>query len=228
MPSPIAHLAMGYAIYHASRTHFTTQNQRLFHLIPRLVIITAGLSMLPDLDAVPGILLGNLKQFHNNISHSLGFALLVALGVGTGIWLIRRTGFIRWFCLTLICYSLHIAMDFFTRGRGVMLFWPLTSQRFEPPLELFHGLRWSQGFPEAFEQLTLATELAFVAIVLCFVHLLPWLLAFVRKRRLANITTNPDSDNQTWGQPTAGSTPDARLWMKRDEVEVSQNQEPFA
>ncbi|NIV75262.1 MAG: hypothetical protein GWN37_10615, partial [Gammaproteobacteria bacterium] len=46
----------------------------------------------------------------------------------------------RAFLLTLVCYELHVLLDYLTVGRGVMLLWPLSAERFAPPIYLFYGL----------------------------------------------------------------------------------------
>jgi inner membrane protein len=49
-------------------------------------------------------------------------------------------------------------MDWFTKGRGVMLFWPVSSQRILPPFNLFYGVRHSEGLFTHHHMITLATE----------------------------------------------------------------------
>jgi inner membrane protein len=76
---------------------------------------------------------------------------------------IQQTRFIKWFFLVLLCYQLHILADFLTFGRGVMLFWPLTEERYTSPILLFYGVHWSQGLFSLKHLWTLVSELAFVA-----------------------------------------------------------------
>jgi membrane-bound metal-dependent hydrolase YbcI (DUF457 family) len=48
---------------------------------------------------------------------------------------VKRGDFVLWFVVLLASYEMHVIMDYFTvGGRGVMLFWPLTLQRFESPV----------------------------------------------------------------------------------------------
>ena len=56
-------------------------------------------------------------------------------------------------------------MDYFTIGRGVMLAWPLSSERFAPPFHLFYGLRWSHGLISELHWITLLSELFFVGVL---------------------------------------------------------------
>jgi membrane-bound metal-dependent hydrolase YbcI (DUF457 family) len=122
-------------------------------------------SLAPDLDAIPGVLAGDFRAFHNQWTHSLLVGLAVALVTGViARW--RKAPAGRWFLMALIGYSLHIGLDFFTRGgRGIMLFWPVTSQRFIGPFELFYGVRWSAGLWDYAHLVTFGTEFLFVAVI---------------------------------------------------------------
>lgn len=172
MPSPLAHITMGYAIYHVYKTLRPHQETHPVGPMPRLLIVTAGLSLLPDLDVIPGFLMGDLKLFHNNLTHSPIFGLLVALLIGSIVWLRQRTGFIHWFLLSLICYEFHVLMDFFTRGRGTLLLWPFSLERIMPPVILFYGVRWGDGVISGRHLWTLMSELLFVLLVAFVIHVL--------------------------------------------------------
>ena len=47
--------------------------------------------------------------------------------------------------LALISYLLHIFMDFSTGGRGAVAV-AFSAERFTSPIQLFYGVRWSQGW----------------------------------------------------------------------------------
>ena len=66
----------------------------------------------------------------------------------------------------LLCCWSHIAMDYFTVGRGVMLFWPLSLARFDSPVKAFYGLRWSAGLWSTHHLYTFVTEILFIASLL--------------------------------------------------------------
>ncbi len=140
--------------------------QRTAPLAPRWRVWAACLflSMAPDLDVVPGILLGNLSAYHNHASHSplfgLAFCLLAA-------WPLQR--FLKLptapqaFALAAACYGLHLFMDWLTFGRGLLLLWPFSGERFASPLTLFYGVRHSEGLRSAKHLITLATEALLMA-----------------------------------------------------------------
>jgi inner membrane protein len=161
MPSPIVHLAAGYAVYRTV-THVNATPR------PDVVVLGAalGLSLLPDLDSVLGILLGDFGRYHNSQSHSLilGAVVAVLAGLIAAAAGLRRP--VLWFGLTLACYELHIVLDYFTWGRGVMAWWPLTPERFSSPVRLFYGLHWSEGFVSVRHLVTLATEVPVAALTL--------------------------------------------------------------
>lgn len=141
-----------------------------------------GASLLPDLDAVPGVLTGDLHSFHNQEMHSfaagLAFALLFAFLFGRR----RRVHFsVPVFWITLISHTFHLLMDAVTYGRGLRLFWPIHSGRFPPPVEVFGGLRWSEGIWYAGHWITVIEELAFAAILLGLVGLFRKKYAFQLK-----------------------------------------------
>lgn len=172
MPSPIAHSAAGYVIYRFSKGRkqsISEEHPKVWRSSSLLVILF--LSLLPDFDFIPGLFFHRVDQFHNSISHSLFFGFMVSLTISTMIWIWRRSNFIYWFILVIICYELHVVMDYFTVGRGVMIFWPFSSVRYVPALKLFYGLHRSDGLWSVRHLWTLITELAFTGIIILFSNL---------------------------------------------------------
>lgn len=124
MPTPIGHTIGGYV---AGRL---ADRENL--LSPRALLLFALLlANLPDADFVPGILVGEPGAFHRGVSHSIGAALVVALGLalaGTRF----RLPFRPVFLLAIAVYGSHVVLDAVmpdTRGVvGVPLFWPLSDR----------------------------------------------------------------------------------------------------
>jgi inner membrane protein len=137
---------------------------------PYALLITAAFSMLPDIDAVLGIVMRDFRRFHNNATHSLLTGLLAAAVLG--LWLRRRgnPNARLWFVLAWVSYALHVLMDSATPGRGVMALWPLSTNRYNFPIPLFYGVQWSNGFISIDHLVTLATELLFVGLVALLLH----------------------------------------------------------
>jgi hypothetical protein len=166
MPSPLAHTAAGYAIAKVLLHRYQKKEDNALKKNYQFIIAAIILSLLPDLDAGVGILLGDFGRYHNNISHSLVFALGASFLIGIFMNAVLKGRFWLGFITTLSCYSLHIAMDFVTYGRGVMVFWPFTSQRFQSDMLLFYGLHWSDGFFSVNHLITLANEILFITILI--------------------------------------------------------------
>jgi inner membrane protein len=172
MPSPIAHTTVGYIIYKIYKPRITFQRFERFMPLPWLFVLATSLSLLPDLDSAAGILFNDFGRYHNNGTHSLfvGFAIAVVIaGFARWRW---RTSFIYWFLLIFLCYQFHIILDFFTVGRGLMLFWPVSSERFASPIYLFYGLHWSDGLFSIRHLWTLLNELVFTFVVVLILHFL--------------------------------------------------------
>lgn len=182
MPSPIAHMAAGAAIY---RLRFgggtSTRADRA------LLVACVGLALVPDLDAAVGILAGNIGRYHNNFAGTPAFGALVALAAGALTWVVRRQ--LTWptMSLVFISYQVHILMDFLTISRGTMLLWPFSTERFSPPVHLFYGFRWSHGLVDELHMVTLVTELVFVAALAVAVFLVD------RRRRAPALGTGSGS-----------------------------------
>lgn len=171
MPSPIAHLGAGYAIYSYYKDRLPP-DQRRFWKFPLQLVMVVGLSMLPDLDVIPAILFRDMRAYHNNFSHSLLFAVPVALLVAGIIHRIYRSNFWLWFWICLVSYDLHVVMDALTAERGVMMFWPLSPNRFASPIKLFLGLQWGLGWFSIWHLWTILTESLFAFFVIGVVQYL--------------------------------------------------------
>lgn len=169
MPSPIAHLGAGYAIYRLYKQKLPAE-RKSFWKIPLQLVLVAGLSMLPDLDVIPAILFRDMRAWHNNFSHSLLFGIPVAFVIAGVFRRVYRSSFWLWFGICLLSYDLHVIMDALTAERGVMLFWPLSQERFASPIKLFYGLQWGLGWFSVWHLWTILTESAFVAVVLLAVN----------------------------------------------------------
>jgi inner membrane protein len=137
MATPIGHSLAGYAVYRFSAP---TADADRVHLACLCIL----LSVAPDLDFLPGVLMGQPALYHQGVSHSLGFALLVSLTLA-GIYTLRGWAFSTIFQLSFFAYASHLALDFFgPDGRppyGIPLLWPLSMEYFISPVPLLLGVR---------------------------------------------------------------------------------------
>ena len=170
MPSPIAHSAVGFAIYQAYRSRLPAWAKDRVGLA---ILLFIGLALIPDLDLVPAIALGDLGGIHNSITNSIIVGLAISVFVGGAISYIAGGRFALWFSAVLISISLHILMDYFSTSRGVMAFWPITSRRFIAPAKLFYGFQYSQGLLSISHLWTALTELVFAAAVVLLAAYIP-------------------------------------------------------
>jgi hypothetical protein len=167
VPSPIAHLTVGYLVYLAGRRRALALDDSAepARARRRLLLTAATFALLPDVDSVVGLLVGDFGRYHNNGTHSLLVGAAVAPAFAA-IMARKRRGFSFWFLIAAGCYSAHVLMDGATWGRGVMALWPLSEKRFLLPVPLFYGLHWSDGWLSLRHVSTVLTELAFTAVVL--------------------------------------------------------------
>ena len=151
MPSPVAHITAGFSV-----------NQRTGFGIFSCIM----LSILPDFDFLPGVIMGDPAGWHGTISHSIAAVLIAAIIAFciTRFFLKRRDGG-RISVLTGVVYGMHILMDFFTDGRGIMLLWPL-KERFVSPVSLFYGLKWNEPVWSSSHLWTMFNEGVFAACIL--------------------------------------------------------------
>lgn len=172
MSSPIVHIAAGYAIYSIVRHKLPKQS--IIGVPARIgwPILFACLSLLPDLDVIVAWTHGNMAKFHNNLTHSLlvwiPLSLLLAAVLKACTEISARCGFLFF----LVSSYMHILVDFSTYGRGVMLFWPITTTRFHAPITIFQGVPWSDKLTSPNYLQMLLEDCFFAAIVLALVAII--------------------------------------------------------
>ena len=138
MPSPVLHLATGVSICLLDYRAFTTG--RAWFVVPVMVA-----SILPDLDVLPGLVIGDPNRFHAGCSHSLGFAAiaatLAAVIVPKQRWRVMAWVFVAW--------GLHCVLDAFTVDcrppYGVPLLWPIYTESFHAAQPIFSSFRHGLG-----------------------------------------------------------------------------------
>ncbi|MEO0985467.1 MAG: metal-dependent hydrolase [Cyanobacteria bacterium J06639_14] len=174
MATPIGHTLAGYLGYQLmpSPKHSLSQ-VRLWGAI--------ALANLPDLDFLPGLLMGNAFAFHRRGSHTIIAALLVGSLVALSLRLARRWGtqvpkfsnvsLWQWGVWATAVYLGHLCLDFLMADRippyGLQLLWPFSDVFFIAPIALIPGFN--------FEAIVSWHNLAVVGIEIVWLVPMIWL-----------------------------------------------------
>ena len=169
MPSPVGHSLAGLIIYSATNRSIASRGSQLRALF--MLVANA-----PDLDFLPGLVVGDLSRYHHGPSHSIGFAVL--MGVMASVVISRRLyAFVMGFSL----YLSHVVLDYLIQDpsppNGVQIVWPLSHEYYMAPFAFFPKFDYRPGFTEsvllAFFSLnnlmTVMTELLLLLPLLIFV-----------------------------------------------------------
>ena len=152
MPSPIGHSLIGAAVGAAFLLRSTPGSLAGIMAEVRarlgLIIGCVLLANLPDVDLIPGLLTGDLNEFHRGYTHSVGWILLV----GAGIWLLSRPfrpparDLFSWWVITVVLLA-HPVVDLFCEDRGepvgILFWWPFSRRYIQGPVDVFPAMEKS-------------------------------------------------------------------------------------
>jgi inner membrane protein len=140
MSSPVAHCLLGLSVARLGRP------RRQAHVVAWYAFgALAGEAA--DLDFIPGLLAGNINQFHHDASHSIVAAFLFGLLMSGLLWPLWRAP-ARIFVVGSLGYLTHVVLDLFCAIPGVTtpglpLFWPFSDAHWkagwQPFLGIHHG-----------------------------------------------------------------------------------------
>jgi inner membrane protein len=131
----------------------------------------------PDLDFLPGLLVGDLAKFHHGPSHSIGFAFL--FGLLACLFFSRR---LYPFVIAFSLYLSHVSLDYLVEDPsspfGVPLFWPFSQKYFMAPFAFFRPFHYRAVSAESSMAvlLTFHNFLTVLAEVAFLLPLLAWVL----------------------------------------------------
>jgi inner membrane protein len=138
MPTPVGHSIMGYIIYRATTSSFGVHQWQF----TAFCLFTANA---PDLDFIPGFLIGDPNRYHHGVSHSIGFAVLFALVCSLFLSLLKKEVIGKNFVLFFFLYCSHIVLDYLSIDTrfpyGVPLFWPLSNAYYIAPFAFLPDIR---------------------------------------------------------------------------------------
>lgn len=149
MPTPLAHGLAGIA---AART--VRRDWSAWHFAALAFAIT----LVPDLDFVPGVLLGEAGLFHRTGTHTFAGAIVLSAAIAALLtaavpvrdaqrWAGPGSRFLRWYGFVLPVYMTHLLLDVFSpnvvNNSGLPLLWPFSSHLFNAPMAV---PGWAAGF----------------------------------------------------------------------------------
>jgi membrane-bound metal-dependent hydrolase YbcI (DUF457 family) len=141
VPSPIVHSATAVAL--TSLVYARTPPESARRTLALGVAVVAANA--PDLDFVPGILMGAPGRFHHGPSHSLVAAAIAGVAALAFAWPLARDTALRLAGLTALALASHVLLDMLSSWadaqHGVALLWPVSSDRYVFPFSLFLGIR---------------------------------------------------------------------------------------
>lgn len=126
------HTAAGYLAYEAGRPG---EGHR-----PGLLAAAVALANGPDVDFLPGILIGQPGAFHRGVTHTLAAVVVigVAAALGAGVLGRPRRIVLRAALWAGLVYASHLLLDFFTADvkppSGGRFLWPLSDAYYLAPV----------------------------------------------------------------------------------------------
>ena len=137
MPSPAGHSIIGYILCQA----IERPAKRRFWWLLGLYLLAANA---PDLDFIPGLIIGDPNRYHRGMTHSFGFGIPVAVGLGALMSLFKEGSFLNSSIRMFAACGSHLVLDFLWRDQtypfGVMLFWPVIQGYFSTSLGFLPGI----------------------------------------------------------------------------------------
>jgi membrane-bound metal-dependent hydrolase YbcI (DUF457 family) len=109
-----------------------------------LFVLALVMANLPDLDFLPGLLVGRPALHHQGISHSLGVAAAASL---VAALVLRQRGIALGVAgrVALVAYTSHLALDLVGPDSrppiGIPLLWPLSDAAVISPVTILAGFR---------------------------------------------------------------------------------------
>ena len=183
MPSPVGHSLVGYLIYEL--TLGSAQRPQWPIVVLYLVVANA-----PDLDFVPGLLVGEVGRYHHGITHSIGFAAVVGFAFSFGLYLYKGAVIWRNFLILFSLYFSHVVLDYLSMDtslpRGVPIYWPLGSEYHIAPFALFSDITRVSSSSAGFISSLFSLHNLWSMCVEFLVFFPFALLLFTRRRRLEN------------------------------------------
>jgi membrane-bound metal-dependent hydrolase YbcI (DUF457 family) len=128
MATPLGHYLLGLSITQLFARDHDERKQGLW---------LATIACVPDLDIIPGLLIGKLTQFHHGVSHSFAAAAIFSAAGWLQLKWRGRMPSLDLGLLLFLLYASHVVLDFFSLDTGapygVPLFWPWNHETYQSP-----------------------------------------------------------------------------------------------
>ncbi|HXH82346.1 MAG TPA: metal-dependent hydrolase [Candidatus Tectomicrobia bacterium] len=166
MATPIGHYLVGLAVTEALARDPQVRAARYW---------IAAVACAPDLDVIPGFLLGELGRYHHHATHSLTAGVVAALGVLLVAWWRGRALSLTVPVLVFAAYVSHHVLDAVTANPGprpgMPLLWPWSETRFLSPWALLPHVQHTSGPVVSTHNVLLALrEIALLTPLVAFVR----------------------------------------------------------
>lgn len=167
MPSPIAHSATGYIISRFLSTKY--QQGRSFKNPILSLVFVVLVANAADIDFIFESITG--ENYHRGFTHSLVFCIVFSIFVAAIDFICRRKIIPQLFWLTLILYSSHLLLDFFTSGgKGMLLFWPFSPDFYKSSWSLFPPVHHELSLFAPVHLIFISFELAYSFVIYSMLH----------------------------------------------------------
>ena len=141
MPSPVGHTITGLCGFVLAR-----RNRRP-KIDLQLLCASVAIANFPDIDILPGMLVGDPRAFHRQGSHSLIVGAIFGLLIGLiGLFGRGTQNKVKWSVWSAALYNSHILLDLLVVDSrppyGVQALWPLSQTYFISPITIFQGFNY--------------------------------------------------------------------------------------
>lgn len=190
MPSPVGHGLFGLVFEPFAPNHVNTRTGAGRFLVPAILIAAANA---PDLDFVPGFLVGDPNRFHHGMTHSVGAIVVFTMVAWSIARFVGAASSLRLAIVIGLAYASHLFLDLLTidtpPSTGIPLLWPLSDASvtlpFKPLLDIQREPAPSRFVPSLFIQHNA------YAVLLEFAILAPILvvLRYMTRRRRPDVNS---------------------------------------
>jgi len=174
MPTPIGHSLI-------TTTIFSAINRKKLELSWFDYLVFLFIGIFPDLDFIPGLILGTPSRFHHGFTHSLFFGIIIGTIAGLIYCKMKRASWLRYSLIFTGVYFAHLLTDSLSVDTsypyGAQLFWPFWKGYVLSPVTLFLDVYRSSNSADFFISLfnwhnlkTIIVEIFICVPILVLIH----------------------------------------------------------